>query len=206
MTGKTAVLPICTFGNIVYYSHYLLADKVILDRFEHYPKQTFRNRYEILGPNGRQGLTVPVTGQKGIKTPFREIEIVYREDWQTIHWRSIVTAYQRSPFFEFYKDELKEVLFSKSEKLIDFNLGTHNLLKSWINLENEEIFTDKYFEGECDWDLRESFKPSKVSVENAAYLQVFSDRHPFAHNLSVLDLVFNLGTQSKEYLKREKSN
>lgn len=201
MSEKTAVLPICPFGNVLFYSHYVDAHVVFFDAFEHYQKQTFRNRYEILGPNGRQRLTIPVVGQKGKKIPVSDIEIDYREDWPTIHWRSIVTAYHRSPYFEFFKEELEKVLFTRPTKLIDFNLSTHELLKTWLEMADKEHITSEFFENEVDMDLRENFKPSKVIFENREYLQVFSDRHSFAHNLSILDLIFNLGPEGKAFLR-----
>lgn len=206
MAGKTIVLPICTFGNIDYYSNYLSAGKVILEKWEHYPKQTYRNRYEILGPNGRQRLTIPVVGQKGKKVPVCEIEIDYRQDWPTLHWRSIIAAYQRSPFFDFYKDEFHDVLFSRPKKLIDFNLSTHKLILEWLGKSNSEELTSAFFEGNCDLDLREFFKSSQRTVVNSHYLQVFSDRHAFEQNLSFLDLIFNLGPESLAYLEQETEN
>ena len=176
---------------------------MIFEQWEHYPKQTYRNRYEVLGPNGRQRLTVPVVGQKGVKTPICEIEIDYRNDWPTLHWRSIVTAYQRSPFFDFYKDEFYEVLFSRPEKLIEFNLRTHKLFLSWLGKSRDEEFTSEYFKEDSDQDLRDAFKSKQRTVENQSYLQVFSDRHSFEHNLSLLDLIFNLGPESLSYLESE---
>ncbi|MFZ6052292.1 WbqC family protein [Halocola ammonii] len=203
MASKTIVLPICPFGNIDFYSSYFAADEVIFEQWEHYPKQTYRNRYEILGPNGRQRLTIPVVGQKGQKIPVCEIDIDYKDDWPTLHWRSIVTAYQRSPFFDFYKDEFYDVLFSRPEKLVDFNMSTHKLILNWLGKSREEKYTSDFFKGSSDEDLKDNFKSKQRWVENRSYLQVFSDRHAFEHNLSLLDLIFNLGPESLTYLEKE---
>lgn len=201
MNTHDVILPVCCFGNVFFYSEYLKAGAPVLDACENYPKQTYRNRYEILGPNGMQGLTVPVVGQKGKKTPVKEIEIDYREDWPIIHWRSLVTAYRSSPFFEFYEDELREILFERPEKLIDLNLKSHRQILEWLGVDEKGGLADSYVRRrENQKDLRDAFKPSKSGQQFKSYLQVFSDRHKFVNNLTVLDLLFNLGPESSDYL------
>ncbi len=95
------------FAPVHYYARFLHHEKVYIEKFEHFCKQTFRNRAVILGGNGLIPLIIPVEKGRGAKTLIKDLKISYAENWQHNHWYSIFSAYNSSPFFEFYKDDIK---------------------------------------------------------------------------------------------------
>ena len=109
------ILPIVPFGNIEWWSLALQCKTPHLSYFENYQKQTWRNRYDILGANGVQKLTIPVTKASGTKVKTSQIQIFNEENWQNIHWRSIKSAYGSSPFWIYYSDVLEELFKTKLE-------------------------------------------------------------------------------------------
>lgn len=192
------VFPIFYAGNIAYYRALLRSDLPYFERFEHFPKQTYRNRIEILGPNDLQKLSIPVE-KTGERMPFHQVRISYAEHWQKNHWKSLETAYRRSPYFEFYEPKLRPFFKDKVEKLIDFNLGIHQVILDSLQLDLSTPLTDRYYDLPPEQDYRtQSFAEPVNDIE--PYLQVFSDRHPFHANLSMLDGLFNLGPMAKELL------
>lgn len=193
-------LPLVCFGNIRWFALWLSDENFVVEGKENYPKQTYRNRYEIVGPNGKLSLTIPVVGQDGIKTPYREIKID-KENWAHLHTKSLLTAYNSSPFFVHYADELFALIENPGSYLFDFNLAAHELVCRWLQISPSIEFTEEYVGGTND-DHRSNFKPSKQSFENESYEQVFSEKRSFITNLSVLDLIFNLGPEAAIYLQK----
>lgn len=194
----------CAFGN-VFYSHFLLRERVVIDLGEHYPKQTARNRYDILGAHGLLHLTIPVKGQKGQKIPMDQMEIDNRNNWRALHWKTIQAAYGSAPWFEHYAPELQPLYHREYRQLIEFNLAAFKLVNQWLNWPAQVQFEEKYVRADANHlDLRTYFKPvhfRRLQFHTPEYIQVFSDRHGFSPNSSVLDLVFNLGPQTLDYLK-----
>lgn len=205
MSGLTPVLPSCTFGNLFYFYQFL-KPKVVLDIGENYPKQTWRNRYDIIAANGPLSLTVPIVGLKGKKVPVREIQIDHSVDWPAQHWKTVVSAYRSSPYFEHYADDLKPLFEEAPELLSDFNLQTIRLLLDWLQLNPDLEISSEYVHSEVHHqDLRAFLKPSKFNhhaIETEPYFQVFSDKQSFQPNCSVLDLVFNLGPEAGSHLRQ----
>lgn len=191
-------------GNLAYYRALLSADEVVFDIHEHFPKQTFRNRMEILGPNGRHKLVIP-TIKKGHRRPMGEVMISYEENWQKDHWKGLEAAYRRSPYFEFYEHRFRPFYEEKTERLVDMNLGMHRLILELCGLELNHRLSDEYHEPKTvDQDYRIALNQKRDLTSTSAkseYLQVFSDRHAFMPNLSVLDALFNLGPSTQEVLK-----
>jgi len=204
---KTIILPFCTLGNVFYYSIFL-SNPVVIDVFENYRKQTWRNRYDIMGPNGVQSLTVPVQGQTGKKIAMCDIKIDNRLPWQRTHFRSIITAYGSSPFYEHYIEIFEPLYSRKFEHLIDFNTEAFKTIQQQISPELNIKFSTKYVEvNDSNIDLRPYFKPlhfSQIGHQPLTYLQTFSDRFEFIPNLSVLDLIFNAGPDSASMLIEHK--
>lgn len=188
-------------GNLAYYRALLHADEVVLDVHEHFPKQTFRNRFEILGPNGRQKLVVP-TLKTGSRRTMHEVKISYRENWQKDHWKSLEAAYRRSPYFEFYEDRFRPLYTGKTETLLELNLALHTLILELCDLQIEHVLTEEYLLPEkVQDDQRTQLK--EYEAKQQSYLQVFSDRHPFVPNLSILDALFNLGPKTRVVLDNQ---
>ncbi len=202
--APTPVLPACAFGNLFYF-WFFQQPTVIIDLGEHYPKQTWRNRYDIAAANGPLSLTIPVIGLKGRKVPMKKIEIDCSEDWATQHWKTLTSAYQSAPFFDYYSQELKLIFEQATDHLSVFNLATIRLLLKWLKLDPQLIISDEYIQADSThMDLRSVLKPSKFPehiVETPPYFQVFSDKLPFLNNCSALDLIFNLGPEGGSHLQ-----
>lgn len=192
-------LPLCCFGNILWYTLYLRDDSVVIENHENYLKQTYRNRYEILGPNGKLPLSLPIKGIGIEKVPYSEVKMD-GSSWEQIHIRSLNTAYNSSPFFEHYKDDLFALFENHQNRLFEFNLAAHRLICTWLGEPKESVFTSR-FEKQPENDWRAKFKPSKQSFDHEGYDQVFSEKMAFTPNLSVLDVIFNLGPESRIYLR-----
>jgi hypothetical protein len=197
-----AVFPIFYAGNISYFQE-LAAVKlgVIFETKEFFPKQTYRNRLEILGPNGHQKLVIP-TEKTGERRRMEDVRICYAENWQKIHWKSLEAAYRRSPYFEYYEHRLQPFYKRKDFVLLSvFNLEMQQLLLELLGLECQYEKTLQYEES-YDLDFR-NHDFSSLKLNTTTYLQVFSDRHPFHGNLSILDALFNLGPEAKKLLLTE---
>lgn len=198
------ILPLTYLGNIRYYSTLLRKDCVI-DLYENYVKQTFRNRCEILTAQGEAALTVNVVkGGSSRKRPLRDIRIDYSKRWQHQHWVSIVSAYKGSPYFDHYS-ELFAPFFSKEFGwLADLNAGLLETVLQALGSPVQPLFSDRYVEAAVgDEDMRAMFKSSYVPEAASAFLpyeQVFSDRLPFRPNLSIIDLLFCEGPCAKSFL------
>lgn len=196
------------FPPILYYSWLLRNHELKVEQFETYPKQSYRNRCNILTANGLQALIVPVIKNSGVKTLSKDIKISYETPWQQLHWRSLKTAYSGSPFFLYYQDELQEFYKTKAVFLMDMNETIINLINSMMEWE-VKIERTAYFEFPNEVsvleDKRYSLSPKdsqKLGLES--YIQVFSDQFPFVENLSILDLIFNLGPEAESYLMKIK--
>lgn len=208
MTKNILLSPAC-FGPVEYFVH-LNNRHVTIEKHGNYARQTYRNRYLIMAANAPLTLSVPVEKGKHPKVPDKEVKIAYHTPWQNNHWRSIVSAYNSSPFFEFYRDEIEPLFTRKYTFLFDFNMATIDLMIELLNIEANITFTEAYktHPGENILDRRESIHPKRKPMEPNAYFypepykQVFDDRHGFIPNLSILDLLFNKGPESQLVLEQ----
>lgn len=186
---------------IVHYALIAQNDSYALDVHENYVKQTYRSRAEIYGANGKLKLIVPLQKRKN-RTPMHAIEISYEEDWQRLHWRSFESAYRLSPYFEYYEEEFLPFYENKEyTKLLDFNLALENKIKSLLGLNQTRQLTEKYEEQAVDYRQLIHPKHKLEHIEFPYYIQVFTEKYGFIPNLSIVDLLFNLGPASSDYLK-----
>lgn len=194
------------FPPIEYFIYLLKTDEIIIEKYENYIKQTYRNRCNIYGPNGKQSLSIPVIKPYGNKTLIKDIRILYLQKWQLIHKRSIETAYNSSPYFLYYKDEIFNLYDEKDEFLFNFNLRLIKTLLKLIGIEKKITFTSAYQKNEKHLiDLRETISPkSKSKIQHPAYNQVFINKYGFISNLSILDLLFNEGPSTLDFLNNYK--
>lgn len=166
-----------------------------------YQKQTFRNRSEIYGANGKLKLTVPIRHTHGIqKSLDQEVSIAYDTDWQKQHWKSICAAYRSAPYFEFYEADLEPFYQEKIISLFEFNL---KLLSQVMQL-LEVSFTYKIVSWNSNVHKRMDHlidAKQKVTTGFENYTQVFGTKFGFIPNLSILDVMFNLGPNTSSYLK-----
>jgi hypothetical protein len=150
-------------------------------------------------------MSIPISGGRERKAPMKEMSIDNKSHWQQQHWRTIVSAYNNAPYFEFYKDSLEKLFIERFERLSDFNLATLHWLKQQLNLRFEETLLEAYraIYAEAEEDLRE-MKPALELCDNCdfpLYYQVFQERTGFLPNLSLLDLLFAEGPFTAKWLK-----
>ena len=185
--------------NIHYMAWVVSQIEIVMVTNKPYQKQTFRNRTEIYGANGKLKLTIPIVHSKEKERQIDETVIIhYENSWQQKHWKSLENAYRSSPFFEFYEDDLYPFYHQKFEKLMDYNI---ELIKMVLYLLNSEV--KLLFNGETDDEFDDLIIAKHgLKKKTPLYQQVFQFKHGFISNLSILDLLFNLGPQSLEYLKK----
>jgi hypothetical protein len=194
-------------GPIAYYNALEKANTVLLEQYEYYEKQSYRNRCNIAGPNGVLSLSIPVQKKTGDKTLIRDIRISEHGEWQMQHWKSIESAYNSTPFFEYYKDDIIGFYHKKWNFLWDFNLEMQATILDLLELEPSIKFTSEYnikLKDNC-LDLRQSFHPKKenLHISNTPYYQIFEQRFGFQPNLSIIDLLFNMGNESQLIIQQE---
>ena len=191
------------FAPILYYSKLIQGVPVMIERHEHYNKQSYRNRCTIYSANGLLDLTVPVARAGEPKIPVTEVEIAYDMLWQKQHVKAIESAYRRSPFYEYYIDDLMVFFNDRHRYLYDFNMLIMRKVCRLIHIspciqESNEFMTS----GEGIADLRNSIHPkNNDTIDTPRYTQVFADKWGFKPNLSILDLLFNVGPETKDLLK-----
>lgn len=187
------------FGSIKQYSSILKSDDYSFEVWDNFEKQTYRNRMYILGPNGKQMLGVPVLRSGKMLT--REVPIDYKEDWVGLHQKSMDTAYMSSPFYEYYRDELFDVLNQKFKFLQDLQMASHEFIMQALDEQKAYTSTKAFSTDNNPSDFRGLIQAKKENNEGMPiYVQVFSNRFGFEPNLSVLDLIFNEGPSAPRYL------
>lgn len=200
------LLPTAYWGSIPWFQAFLNTDKPIIEAKEHYVKQSIRTRCEISAANAVQQLVVP-TNRLQRRANIDVLEISYAERWQTIHWRSIVSAYKPSPYFDYYAHHIEPIYTQWQPKtLFEFNQRTLELSLNILGVQQEITYTST-FEKNHPNDLRSNFKKNghQTPATHQPYLQVFEDRHGFLPNLSILDLLFNEGPNAISYLKQSRT-
>ena len=212
MEMKTLLLSTAYLPDIQYFRAIYQNSEIQLELFENFPKQSFRNRTQILSDHGVMNLSIPVEKARS-KQLTKDVKISYSQHWQKEHWHAIVSAYNSSPFFEYFKDDFFEFYCSpKYTFLYDFNFKILEKIMGILNLQRKIIFTQDYiFEDQMpDFmiDLRQQIHPKKPQTEGLNYYsttnypQVFSSLPSFSPNLSIIDMIFNIGEETINYLKK----
>lgn len=198
------IFPAFYFGPISYHAALEQTKNFQLEIFENFPKQTYRNRCYIQGANGKLRLAIP-TRHNGARM-MKDIEISYEYNWIKEHQKSLVSAYKSSPYFEFYEDDLNLIYIKKHKFLLDLNLETFAFVRSKLKLNFDFTKTEDFrkVDEERDWRTKFDAK-STLSPSFPRYMQVFEDKFEFMPDLSILDLLFNLGPKSKDYLTEIRS-
>ena len=137
---------------------------------------------------------------------LKELEISDRENWRKLHWKSIKTAYQSSPYFEFYENKLEDIFSFQTNSLVEFNLNALKIIQNILKTEKAYSLSDEYVKNFEGADFREKFSAKQASeYEMDDYYQTFSDKMGFEKDLSILDLICNKGPESLTYLKNIKT-
>ena len=201
---KTVFLSSAYLAPIEYYTKLLAYDKVFIEQHDHYMKQTYRNRCTIAAPDGELALSIPTVKPDSLKCPMRDIRISDHGNWRHLHWNALESAYNHTPFFEYYKDDFHPFYEKKYEFLVDFNEELCHLICSLIDIQPDMARTTEYRTEFTpnEADFRERIHPTKdFSLEDTEfspqpYYQVFQEKHGFLPNLSIVDLLFNMGPES----------
>lgn len=205
MNNKNTIIELQYLPCVDYFLQMLIADNVCIDIHEHYQKQTFRNRATILTSQGKLDLSIPIR-KYAPKTPTKDILIDHSQRWAVIHWRTLATAYRKSPFFEYYADTLEKIYTEKTDFLADFNKKLLTFCLNALKIKTNYFFSEKYFDTKTTnefllenpissletmifTDFRGKIGSNKsVLFPQKEYLQVFGNA--FEKNLSVVDLLF----------------
>jgi len=178
-------------GSISYWYNILSPEMDHLYTNHTFQKQSSLSQFDIVASNGRQKLSIP-TVKKTRKGPYKDVHIDYSTNWQAEHWRSIEIAYLKSPFYLYYGYKIEAVFKTKHTCLLQLNLALFHEIYTCIKAD-QEINID---------DDKSVYYTETAAVVHRAYPQVFDTKLSFEYNLSILDLLFNLGPETKEYLMR----
>ncbi|MDO4159380.1 MAG: WbqC family protein [Prevotellaceae bacterium] len=229
-----ALLSSTYFGPVQWYQKLNRYDKICIEKYDNFIKQTYRNRCIIATTNGIQALTIPVertetsmsAGANGIETNtdsaqngeqtktlskcmMKDIRISDHGNWRHIHWNALQSAYGESPFFEYYADDIRPFYEKKWTFLYDFNIEICAKMCELIDIQPNIEFTEKFISSEEATangieDYRDAIRPKHPlhdeSFSPRRYYQVYEQKHGFIPNLSILDLLFNMGNESVLYL------
>lgn len=192
------VLPSVYLGSVEYFAR-LLREECTIDLAEHYIKRSERNRAYIMTANGVLPLTVCIRNGNRPQVPMRDIRIDYSKRWQHTHRIAIMSAYRSSPYYDHYMPLLEPFYSERYEFLVDYNTRLTELLLKAAHIDTELRFSETYIEAASDDnDLR--IKKRESSFVSPEYFQLFCDRHPFAPNMSFIDLLFAEGPSSTDVL------
>ena len=209
---STALLQTTYFGPIQWYQKLYRYDHCLIEQYDSFQKQTYRNRCVIATANGTQALTVPIEHLPLTSHPsplVKDLRISDHNQWRRVHWNALQSAYSESPFFEYYADDLHPFFEKKYDFLIDFNEDIRQKVCELIDFKpsveyTKEFTSDNSLQTSVIFDFRDVInakhpKPD-ADFEAKEYWQVFQHKHGFQSNLSILDLLFNLGPESVFYL------
>lgn len=193
------------FPNIAHFSAIVKATHITLEAADNFVKQTYRNRAYIYGANGKLSLNIPVVFSQLNRQQYKDVNIYNYENWQAQHWKSLQSAYRKSPFFEYYEDDLKPLFFEEATKLFDFNLKCFkvicNCLQLQLKIDKTTKFKKKYTNVTDIRYLSRVKSNTKFNFEN--YTQVFHAKHGYISNLSIIDLLCNEGPNALYYLEKQ---
>lgn len=192
------------FSPIIQYVGIVNSPKIIFEVEDNFQKQTYRNRCYINTANGKHLLNVPVQHNKGIKLKTKDVKIDYKDSWDKLHLKTLETAYNSSPFFEFYVDDLLQVFKKQSTFLLDFNLKCHEFIMDSLQVGIPTTKTTEYFVDTPNTDLRYlAIAKNEKQFQLERYIQVFEENNGFLSNLSILDLLFMEGPNALNYLEQQ---
>lgn len=193
---------------VQYYSKLYRATKATIEQHEHYQKQSYRNRCVIAGANGTMPLSIPIEKPDNPKCVVKDIRIAEHGNWRHLHWNALISAYNSTPFFEYYEDDFRTFYEKKYDFLYDFNESLRETVCRLLHIDTPVEHTADYVSEvpESVADFREMIHPKRdwrttdTSFIPQPYYQVFREKHGFLENLSIVDLLFNMGNEARLWL------
>ena len=191
--------------NVAHFVAMTNSDEITFEMDDNYQKQTYRNRTYIYGANGKLQLSIPIIHSQKERQKYRDIKIYNSENWQSVHWKSLETAYRTSPFFEFYEDDIQPLFTEKFDFLLDFNMKCLDVIFDCLQIDlstSKSQVYEKEVVNKTDFRfLANARKENPFNFDS--YTQVFNNKHGFISNLSILDLLFNEGPNALNYLESQ---
>ncbi len=193
------------FPNIAHFVALIKSKEVVFEVCDNYQKQTYRNRSDIYSAKGKLLLSVPVSYTQKLRQKTKDVLISSVDDWQSKHLKSFDSAYRMSPFYEFYIDDLMPIFKTEFKYLLDLNLKCFELLTKALELEiSTRLSEDFTIPDNSSYDFRNLVNTKKNNAfQFNKYTQVFTEKHGYINNLSILDLLFNEGPNSINYLESQ---
>lgn len=202
MMMPPCLLSTAHLGPVAYYAVLYHAERVVIEAHEHYNKQSWRNRFSIGTDQGPQTLSIPVAGGAHVKQPIGSIRLSAHGDWRHQMESALATNYGSTPFYEYYIDDLLAVYDAHRETLFDLNEALRRRICALIGFAPRVDYTPAYAPADGYVDLRERLHPKRPLAEAlpafraVPYWQVHAAAQPFMANLSIVDLLFNMGPES----------
>ncbi|HEY9045623.1 MAG TPA: WbqC family protein [Ohtaekwangia sp.] len=200
-----ALIELHYLPSIAYFSVLSSSNEIIVERYEHYVKQTYRNRCYLNTSQGPAHLTIPLSGKHN-KVVITDIRMDYTQKWLNNHWRTVQSAYGNAPFFEHYAEDLEKLLFKKYEFLYDLNFHLLSMCLAWLRW-NTPVRESMSYEKDTTsgiQDMRSLINPKKTDLlakfySPVTYTQVFGNA--FVSNMSLIDLIFCEGPSAAQIVK-----
>jgi len=203
--ASTVLLSTAYLAPVEYYCMMCSHQRVVIETCCNYNKQTYRNRCVIATANGTQTLSIPVEKTGSLKCLTKDVRIAEHGNWRHLHWNAIVSAYNSTPFFEYYEDYFRRFYEKPAGFLFDFNEELRELVCSLLDISPNISYSTEYIISPKPdvLDLRETIHPKKPPVleKFLPYCQVFEAKYGFLEDLSIVDLLFNLGPEALLWLK-----
>jgi len=202
---ETVLLSTAYLAPVEYYLQMNTHSQVIIEQHCNYIKQTYRNRCVIASANGVQTLSIPIVKPDSPKCLTKDIRIAEHGNWRHLHWNAIISAYNSTPFFEYYADDFRPFYEKPQHFLFDFNETLRELICSLLDISPKISYSGQYITEipKNTLDLREAIHPKKETGDSnlRPYYQVFKDKYGFQANLSIIDLLFNMGNEAVIFLR-----
>ncbi len=195
------LLSVAYLPPVEYFALLAKYSSVNVEACENYRRQTWRNRCRILTASGPEDLRFPVVhdGERLIT----RVRVDHETPWVAKTEQALDSAYYSSPFFEYYRDGLYEILDSKPETLWELDMALTRWLLLKLGLGTEVVPTLEFVppRPEDPSDMRYALSPKvPSSYKGRPYWQVFREKYGFTGGLSVVDLLFNEGPEAASYL------
>ena len=207
MHVKSSYLP---FAPISWWAQIIDAELITFDKAEHFEKMSYRNKYRISGANNPIQLSIPLINGREQRSAMMNVQIFNGDKWQVQHWRTLVSVYKQTPYWEFYEESLRAIFDKPYTSLVEFNDDTFKCIAKHLKLKMSTDEIDQYT-AEADsntLDLRRLKATGNAEELNdfPHYYQLFEDRVGFLPNLSILDLLFSEGPHAASWIRLNKDS